>query len=50
MHLGKLEAIIALNMLLDRYPEFSLADTSTPAPRRGIPGFRGFDHLMIDVP
>jgi cytochrome P450 len=50
MHLGKLEAVIALNLLLDRYPAFSLADTSTPASRRGIPGFRGFDHLMIDVP
>ena len=50
MHLGKLEAIVALNMLLDRYPEFTLADTPTPASRRGIPGFRGFEHLMIDVP
>ena len=50
MHLGKLEAIIALNMLFDRYPEFTLADTPTPASRRGIPGFRGFEHLMIDVP
>jgi hypothetical protein len=27
-----------------------LATTSTPASRRGIPGFRGFDHLLIDVP
>jgi cytochrome P450 len=50
MHLGKLEAVIALNMLLDRYSELTLADTPTPATRRGIPGFRGFEHLMIDVP
>jgi cytochrome P450 len=50
MHLGKVEAVIALNLLLDRYPTFSLADTATPATRRGIPGFRGFEHLLVDVP
>jgi cytochrome P450 len=49
MHLGKLEAVIALNMLLDRYEDLSLADTPTPATRRGIPGFRGFEHLLVDA-
>ena len=49
LHLGKLEAVIALRLLLERYPHFALADTATPASRRGIPGFRGFDHLLVDV-
>ena len=50
LHLGKLEAIVALNMLLDRYPSSRSPTLPTPASRRGIPGFRGFEHLMIDVP
>lgn len=49
LHLGRLEATVALRLLLERYPDFELADTTTPASRRGIPGFRGFDHLLIDV-
>jgi cytochrome P450 len=49
LHLGKLEAIVALGLLLARYSQITLADTATPASRRGIPGFRGFDHLLIDV-
>jgi cytochrome P450 len=49
LHLGRLEAVIALRLLLERYPTITLADTATPASRRGIPGFRGFDHLLVDV-
>jgi len=49
LHLGKLEAVVALRLLLERYPKFALADTATPASRRGIPGFRGFDHLLVDI-
>ena len=38
------------DMLLDRYPEFiARRHVPTPASRRGIPGFRGFEHLMVDV-
>lgn len=49
LHLGRLEAVIALRMLLDRYPTITQADVATPGSRRGIPGFRGFDHLLVDV-
>jgi cytochrome P450 len=50
LHLGRLEAVIALRMLLDKYSSITLADdVPTPASRRGIPGFRGFDHLLVDV-
>lgn len=49
LHLGRLEAVIALRLLLDQYSEMTLADVPTPATRRGIPGFRGFEHLLVDV-
>jgi cytochrome P450 len=47
LHLGKLEGVIALQLLLDRYP--SITDAGEPAVRRCIPGFRGFDHVLVDV-
>ncbi len=49
LHLGKLEAGVALGLLLDRYPSMSLADMPDPAVRRIVPGFRGFDHLWIEA-
>ena len=49
LHLGRLEAVIALRLLLDKYATITLADVPTPATRRGIPGFRGFEHLLVDV-
>lgn len=49
LHLGKLEARIALGLLLDRYPTIRLADRPDAAVRRGIPGFRGFSRLLLEV-
>jgi len=49
LHLGKLEAAIALRMLLGRYSSIALADVDEPSSRRQIPGFRGFSRLMLDV-
>jgi cytochrome P450 len=49
MHLGKLEGVIGVRLLLERYRSIRLADVPTPAQRRNIPGFRGFDHLLVDV-
>lgn len=49
LHLGKLEGVIGLRLLLRRYPTIRLANVPTPAVRRNIPGFRGFDRLVVDV-
>jgi cytochrome P450 len=49
MHLGKLEGVIGLRLLLERYGSIRLADVPHAARRRNIPGFRGFDHLVVDV-
>jgi cytochrome P450 len=49
LHLGKLEAAVALRLLLERYPSISRAEVDEPAARRQIPGFRGFSRLMLDV-
>jgi cytochrome P450 len=49
LHLGKLEGAVALRLLLDRYPSIELAAGPEPARRRGIPGFRGFDRVSIEV-
>ncbi len=49
LHLGKLEAKIAVEMLLDRYESLELAPEPESATRRNMPGFRGFEHLRIDV-
>ena len=49
LHLGKLEAKIALEALLDRYQSMELAPEPGSAVRRGTPGFRGFKSLIVDV-
>jgi len=49
LHLGKLEAKIALDALLDRYQSMELAPGPESAVRRGTPGFRGFKSLIVDV-
>lgn len=49
LHLGKLEARIALEALLDRYQSMELAPEPESAVRRGTPGFRGFKKLVVDV-
>ena len=49
LHLGKLEAAVALRLLLDRYTSMTLADVPDAAVRRIVPGFRGFDHLWIEA-
>ena len=48
-HLGRSEARIALRQLLERYPEIRLAegDDDAVAMRRGVPGFRGFERVMV---
>jgi cytochrome P450 len=49
LHLGKLEGAIGLRQVLERYATMRLADEDGAAQRRNIPGFRGFDHLWVDV-
>jgi cytochrome P450 len=49
MHLGKLEAVIGLRLVLERYGSIRLADGPGAAQRRNMPGFRGFDHLVVEV-
>jgi len=49
LHLGKLEGVIGLRLVLERYGWMRLADGPDAAVRRNIPGFRGFDHLVVDV-
>lgn len=49
LHLGKLEAKVALELLLGRYPSIELADVPNAAVRRGIPGFRGFQNVVCNV-
>lgn len=49
LHLGKLEGVIGLRLLLERYSTIRLADGPDAAQRRNIPGFRGFDRLVVDV-
>jgi cytochrome P450 len=49
LHLGKLEGAVGLGLLLDRYDTIALAETERPSVRRTIPGFRGFDQLLVDV-
>ena len=48
-HLGRAEARIALRLLLERYPEIRLADgdEDAVAMRRGVPGFRGFERILV---
>lgn len=49
LHLGKLEGVVALGLLLDRYSSITRVDAEGAGVRRTIPGFRGFDHLLVDV-
>ncbi len=49
MHLGRLEAKIALDLLLRRYPTIGLTGDAEVAVRRTVPGFRGFERLVVRV-
>jgi len=48
-HLGRAEANIALTGLLERFPEISLLEEDGAAIRRGVPGFRGLERLMVKL-
>src|SRR6185437_7385259 len=49
MHLGRLEAKVALELLLRRYSSIALVDDPGAAVRRPVPGFRGFERLVVRV-
>jgi cytochrome P450 len=49
LHLGKLEGAVGLRLLLERFPSITLAADAAPGVRRNIPGFRGFESLLVDV-
>jgi cytochrome P450 len=46
--LARMEAQVAINALLARFPALTLADGAQPQ-RRFLPGFRGFTSLMVRV-
>jgi len=48
-HLGRAEAKIALELLLDRFRDLRLAEGDGVAVRRGVPGFRGLERLMVQL-
>jgi len=47
MNLARLEAKVAINKLLERFPEMSLADQEINWT--GTPLIRGVERLLIDV-
>lgn len=49
LHLGKLQGVVGLRLLLERYPSITIAANAPVGVRRNIPGFRGFDSLLVDV-
>lgn len=48
-HLGRAEAIIALRVLLERFPQLRLMEGDDVALRRCVPGFRGLERLMVGL-
>ncbi|MBW1883771.1 MAG: cytochrome P450 [Deltaproteobacteria bacterium] len=48
-HLGRAEATTALRLVLERFPKIRLAEGDDVAVRRGVPGFRGLERLMVQL-